>query len=67
MQLCLSLPGNGQIEFAEFVDMMEKFGDFTAEDQKEKDIREAFRIFDRDGDGWAWFFSLQLTHIHAMT
>ncbi|ELU01786.1 hypothetical protein CAPTEDRAFT_222210 [Capitella teleta] len=53
--------GNGQIEFAEFVDMMEKFGDFTGEDQREKDIREAFRIFDRDGDGYITALELHET------
>jgi len=41
--------GNGTIDFEEFLEMMKKKSSET--DQLE-DLRHAFRIFDRDGDGY---------------
>ena len=41
--------GSGSIQFPEFLWMMaQKFSELKAED----DIREAFRVFDRDGNGY---------------
>ena len=41
--------GSGSIEFPEFLWMMaQKASELAAED----DIREAFRVFDRDGNGY---------------
>lgn len=41
--------GSGSIEFPEFLMMMaKKTSDMAAEDE----IREAFRVFDRDGNGF---------------
>jgi len=43
------LDGNGTIEFPEFLELMkEKYGS----DDQEADLREAFKIFDRDRDGF---------------
>merc|ERR1712168_456724 len=49
LMLEADLDGNGTIEFPEFLELMkEKYG---YEDQ-ESDLREAFKIFDRDRDGF---------------
>jgi len=41
--------GNGSIDFEEFLTMM---SDKVKENEEHEDIREAFRVFDRDGDGF---------------
>ncbi|KAK2148466.1 hypothetical protein LSH36_496g00003 [Paralvinella palmiformis] len=41
-------PGSGTIEFPEFLNLMAKK---FVQDHLESDIREAFKIFDRDGNG----------------
>lgn len=41
-------PGNGTVDFMEFIRLMAK--KFVEEDLN-SDIREAFRIFDKDGSG----------------
>merc|ERR1712106_216064 len=41
--------GNGTIEFEEFLSMMKKK---AGETDEESDLREAFKIFDRDKDGF---------------
>ena len=40
--------GNGSLDFNEFLQMMK---DKVKENEVSEDIREAFRVFDRDGDG----------------
>ena len=42
-------PGNGEIDFDEFLGMMAKK---MKETDSEEEIREAFRVFDKDGDGF---------------
>ena len=57
MQMCVKhtfpsqvdVDGNGSIEFEEFLAMMSKK---IKENESSNDIREAFRVFDRDGDGF---------------
>ena len=41
--------GNGTIEFDEFLVMMAKK---IKENESNNDIKEAFKVFDRDGDGY---------------
>ena len=41
--------GNGTIEFDEFLVMMSKK---IKENESNNDIKEAFKVFDRDGDGY---------------
>ncbi|OTF78735.1 hypothetical protein BLA29_000983 [Euroglyphus maynei] len=41
--------GNGTIEFNEFLHMMSKK---MKETDKEEELKEAFRVFDRNGDGF---------------
>ena len=41
--------GNGTIEFDEFLVMMAKK---LKENENSDDIKEAFKVFDRDGDGY---------------
>ena len=41
--------GNGTIEFDEFLVMMAKK---IKENENSDDIKEAFKVFDRDGDGY---------------
>ena len=41
--------GNGTIEFDEFLVMMAKK---VKENESSDDIKEAFKVFDRDGDGY---------------
>ena len=45
----VDVDGNGSIEFNEFLVMMSKK---IKENEASNDIREAFRVFDRDGDGY---------------
>ncbi len=45
----VDVDGNGSIEFEEFLAMMAKK---IKENESSNDIREAFRVFDRDGDGY---------------
>ena len=45
----VDVDGSGSIEFDEFLIMMSKK---IKEDAASNDIREAFRVFDRDGDGF---------------
>ena len=45
----VDLDGNGTIEFPEFLEMMKAK---AAEVDQESDLREAFKIFDRDRDGY---------------
>ena len=40
--------GNGSLDFNEFLQMMKEK---VKENEVSEDIREAFRVFDRDGDG----------------
>ena len=41
--------GNGEIDFEEFLSMMAKK---MKETDSEEEIREAFRVFDKDNDGF---------------
>jgi len=41
-------PGNGTIDFEEFISMMAKK---MQETDSEEELREAFRVFDKDGNG----------------
>ncbi|XP_076321606.1 uncharacterized protein LOC143231022 isoform X2 [Tachypleus tridentatus] len=50
--------GNGTIEFNEFLFMMSKK---MKESDREEELREAFRVFDRDGDGY--ISSAELSHV----
>lgn len=50
--------GNGTIEFNEFLHMMSKK---MKETDKEEELREAFRVFDRNGDGF--ISSSELRHV----
>merc|ERR1712243_307250 len=45
----VDMDGNGTIEFTEFLDMMKKK---ASEVDEEAELREAFKIFDRDKDGY---------------
>merc|ERR1712243_330340 len=45
----VDIDGNGTIEFEEFLNMMKQKSN---EVDEEADLREAFKIFDRDKDGW---------------
>merc|ERR1712055_1103311 len=49
MGLEVDIDGNGTIEFEEFLSMMKKK---ASETDEESDLREAFKIFDRDKDGF---------------
>merc|ERR1712176_1209874 len=45
----VDVDGNGTIEFDEFISMMKKK---ASEIEEEADLKEAFKIFDRDKDGF---------------
>ena len=47
----VDIDGSGSIEFNEFLTMMSKK---IKENESSNDIREAFRVFDRNGDGYQW-------------
>ena len=44
----VDVDGNGSIDFTEFLTMMQEK---VKENEDSEDIREAFRVFDRNGDG----------------
>ena len=46
----VDVDGNGSIDFTEFLTMMQEK---VKENEDSEDIREAFRVFDRNGDGYA--------------
>ncbi len=46
---CPSVTGNGTIDFPEFLTMMAKKMKDT---DSEEEIKEAFRVFDKDGNGF---------------
>lgn len=48
----LSRAGNGTIDFEEFLNMMAKK---VKETDSEDELREAFRVFDKDGNGFVWY------------
>ena len=39
---------NGKVDFKEFMSMMTEMMD---KDSEEEDVRQAFKVFDKDGDG----------------
>ena len=45
----VDVDGNGSIDFGEFLTMMQEK---VKENEDCQDIREAFRVFDRNGDGY---------------
>ena len=45
----VDIDGNGTIEFEEFLNMMKQKAN---EADQESDLKEAFKIFDRDKDGY---------------
>ncbi|CAF1313828.1 unnamed protein product [Didymodactylos carnosus] len=45
----VSFKGNGTIDFPEFLSLMSRR---MKDSDDEEEIREAFRVFDRDGDGF---------------
>ena len=51
-------PGNGTIDFPEFLTMMSKK---MKDVDSEEEIREAFRVFDKDGNGF--ISSAELRHV----
>ncbi|XP_060606890.1 calmodulin-beta-like [Ruditapes philippinarum] len=46
----VDVDGNGEIDFSEFVEMMSKRAHNHPD--PEADLREAFKVFDKDGDGF---------------
>jgi len=48
----VDLDGSGSIEFPEFLTMMAKKIEDMAEVNEEEEIREAFRLIDKDGNGY---------------
>lgn len=64
--LPLFIPGNGTIDFDEFLQMMSRK---MKETDTEEEIKEAFKIFDKDGNGYishsgsfSVLFSVTLLH-----
>ena len=55
---CFSSTGNGTIDFPEFLTMMARKMKDT---DSEEEIREAFRVFDKDGNGF--ISAAELRHV----
>ncbi|KAK3712658.1 hypothetical protein RRG08_058561 [Elysia crispata] len=53
---------NGYVEYAEFEDMMAKRG-LNSRFQEEEDLRAAFKVFDRNGDGFITTDELRVTMV----
>ena len=47
--VCYTITGNGTIDFPEFLTMMARK---MKDSDSEEEIREAFRVFDKDGNGF---------------
>lgn len=59
LTLCIyRFPGNGTIDFPEFLTMMARKMKDT---DSEEEIREAFRVFDKDGNGF--ISAAELRHV----
>lgn len=56
--IILAIPGNGTIDFPEFLTMMARKMKDT---DSEEEIREAFRVFDKDGNGF--ISAAELRHV----
>ena len=56
--IILLIPGNGTIDFPEFLTMMARKMKDT---DSEEEIREAFRVFDKDGNGF--ISAAELRHV----
>lgn len=55
MLLEIDLDGDGNVSFEEFVDILSNMTDATAEssaDQEERELRDAFRVFDKHNRGY---------------
>lgn len=54
--MCLHcISGDGNVSFEEFVDILSNMTDATAEssaDQEERELRDAFRVFDKHNRGY---------------
>lgn len=53
--LVLDFIGDGNVSFEEFVDILSNMTDATAEssaDQEERELRDAFRVFDKHNRGY---------------
>ena len=59
---CCALLGNGEIDFEEFIQMMAKK---MRESDSAEEIREAFKVFDKDGDGY--LNAKELKQVRAVT
>ena len=51
----VDVDGDGSIDFREFLTMMQEK---VKQNEASEDIREAFRVFDRNGDGYGYVFIL---------
>ncbi|KAI8422064.1 hypothetical protein MSG28_009960 [Choristoneura fumiferana] len=58
MFFLIRIPGNGTIDFPEFLTMMARKMKDT---DSEEEIREAFRVFDKDGNGF--ISAAELRHV----
>ena len=58
IQTIINLTGNGTIDFPEFLTMMARKMKDT---DSEEEIREAFRVFDKDGNGF--ISAAELRHV----
>jgi len=55
MLLEIDVDGDGNVSFEEFVDILSNMADATAEssaDQEERELRDAFRVFDKHNRGY---------------
>jgi calcium-binding protein CML len=50
-------PGNGRLEFNEFVDLMSRH--FKTQSEMEDELKQAFRMFDANNDGFITAQELQ--------
>lgn len=51
LTLCVGIPaGNGNIDFPEFLTMMQK--KLSSRSDSEEEVREAFKVFDKDCNGF---------------
>ena len=57
------IKGNGTIDFDEFLHMMAKK---MKESDSEEELREAFRVFDKDGNGFISAAELRYVFVHVM-
>ena len=59
-----ALPGSGELEFEEFCILAARFLIEEDEEQMRKELKEAFRFYDKEGEWSQWHLVTGMTYGH---